>query len=95
VRVLTLAGQPIKDAELSASKPVGPGEATAIEWTPVRIGGTTGSDGVFALCTDRIALHQILRITVRHDGYTAREKIFQLKDPLTILRFELEPASRR
>jgi hypothetical protein len=94
VRVFAPDGTPIQDAELSAYKPMGPGEASSLEWTPVRLGGTTASDGVFALCTDKIAVRQTLRLTVRHDGYSAVERIFQLMDPLTILRVELAPSAR-
>jgi hypothetical protein len=94
MRVLAPDGTPVKDAGLSAYKPVGPGAAGAIEWEPVRIGGTTGSDGVFALCTDAIALHETLRINVRADRYRGAQRIFQVMDPLTILRVQLEPASR-
>lgn len=93
-RALTPSGEPLKDAEWAAFTPDSPGETGAVMWTPIRLGGTTGSDGVFQLCTDQIAVHQSLRITVRHDGYRATERILQLKDPLTVLRFALEPSSR-
>jgi hypothetical protein len=88
-RVLTKRGQPLQGARWTISKPLGPADAAAA-WKDIRHGGMTGSDGLLQFCTDQVALHQTIRITVVLDGFRSFERVFQPNEPLTVLRIEME-----
>ena len=84
-RVMTRDGQPVDDVVVTVSR-----EIMGNTWEPV---GElkTGSNGLFALCSARIAPGTNLSATARRGGAIAATVKQQVSKTLTVLRIPLDP----
>ncbi len=86
-RVLTTAGKPVQDAEVSFSLLAGPGL-----WKRIGNFFTTGSDGVFQSCNDKYAPGAPVKITVRPAGMQPVEVTQTLTGNLTLVVVRVPPS---